>query len=225
MFGAFTSKETLVLRKWIRELESNDLEQEVKQTKGTYRPFTANNPTCPEVARPIHHSSIDWPDYSSPVDFHITTSNFSVKICEFWRLLIVATSPFQHFIASSAKSATPRSMAVLRILRTLNGFPEADNTVAGMDEVRAPPQRGIIESGLELRPMMVKDDTQIVALGPEWHWLHDTALAPNANFWFLAGVQFALVALLLRNNTVSMIERLSQTIVTDLKDMGPKVQQ
>jgi hypothetical protein len=224
MFGAFTSKERLILEKWIHQSEPDDLGREIEQAKGAYQAFTGRRLGPLQVERPIHHSSIDWPDAPASTNMHIALLHDLIRPSGLWRLLIAAASPLQYFIASSAKSATPRGMAVLRILRVLNGFSGTENTVAGMDEVLSPSQRGIVDIGLELRPMAATDGSLLATLGREWDWLHGAALAPDANFWFLAGVQFAFVVLVLKNDRLAPSDSLTQSAVNGLREIGSQVE-
>ncbi|KAK6536040.1 hypothetical protein TWF281_000286 [Arthrobotrys megalospora] len=204
MFGAFTINETTVLANWISEMATlatmGDFEGDIEQAKGSYIRFVQQAPNSEGCdIDPIHHALIkmdsetlpEIPEMPSELPIDIVPKNFGP--C---KLLLTTAMPLQHYLSSSTKSATQRGMAVLRILRFLNGLEDVGNLIAGMDEVLRPSSLGVVELAQRLHNRQSQDQEMELASSTEWVWLKATSLAPQSNFWFLIGVQYALVFLM-----------------------------
>ncbi|KAF3114663.1 hypothetical protein TWF103_001116 [Orbilia oligospora] len=208
MFGAFTVNETTVLKNWILEMSTisavERFEREIEESKGSYIRFVGSSPPVlkSQDIDPIHHTTLETesedlvlPEISeipSELPINIVPRNFDP--C---KLLLAAAIPLQHYLSSSIKSATQRGMTVLKILRVLNGLADVGNLIAGMDEVTNPSSLGVIELAQKLHTLKVSQVQPMqLELDTKWNWLNSTSLAPESNFSFLIGVQYALVFLM-----------------------------
>ncbi|KAK6516319.1 hypothetical protein TWF506_006228 [Arthrobotrys conoides] len=207
MFGAFTVNETTVLKNWISEMSTvsaiEQFERDIEQAKGSYIRFIGSRPPVlnPQDIDPVHHTTIETdsedlilpeiPEIPSELPINIVPKNFDP--C---RLLLAASTPLQHYLSSSTKSATRRGMIVLKTLRVLNGLADVGNLIAGMDEVTNPSGLGVIELAQRLHSNQAQVQPMQLELDTNWNWLNSTSLSPESNFWFLIGVQYALVFLM-----------------------------
>ncbi|KAF3207432.1 hypothetical protein TWF191_001009 [Orbilia oligospora] len=208
MFGAFTVNETTVLKNWILEMLTMSaverFEREIEESKGSYIRFVGS---CPPALKsqdidPVHHTTLETkfedpvlpeiPEIPSELPINIVPRDFDP--CE---LLLATAIPLQHYLSSSTKSATQRGMTVLKILRVLNGLADVGNLIAGMDEVTNPSGLGAMELAQKLHTLKISQVQPMkLELDTKWNWLNSTSLAPESNFCFLIGVQYALVFLM-----------------------------
>ncbi|KAF3916872.1 hypothetical protein ABW20_dc0110235 [Dactylellina cionopaga] len=227
MFGAFTVKEMEVLKNWISQMDMpGRYEWEIEKAKGTYMQFIRQDVSLKKWETPLHHSLVAY-DFKMlpevPTELLIPTFNGSM---EPWKLLVASAMPLQHYLSSPAKCSTLRGMTVLKILRTLNGLPDVGNMVAGMDEAANPSGEGVVDTAKQLHHY--PQGNQEMSLGAEWVWLRATSLAPEANFWFLVGVQFGLVLLMRNQGTFGIVDsemlaklqEKSSTIIQELEQLG-----
>ncbi|EPS39350.1 hypothetical protein H072_6854 [Dactylellina haptotyla CBS 200.50] len=220
MFGAFTLKETEVLKDWVVEMADMDRESpwgDMKTTAGLYSRFIGLHLTPKfheaSLQRFVKYDPKLLPDIPTQIPFQ------GLGICEFpWEILLAAGVPFQYYLSNPTRAATLRGMAVLRILRILNGLGDVGDLVAGMDEVFQPSN----ESAVDLASYMKNYDTKetSVILGREWTWLEAISIAPEANFQFLVGAQYAITLIMTASEGFKMRDR---SKIIPLKDMGFKV--
>ncbi|KAK6538237.1 hypothetical protein TWF694_011116 [Orbilia ellipsospora] len=199
MFGAFTQKETKLLKKWISDmkyLDPRNHERSIQQAKGAYTECTGEV-LCRKVLRyPTFYSLLEHKGTVLPeIPGELVLCDAGELVVS-WRLLLAVNIPLQHYISTPIKAATVRGMTVLRILRLLNGLGDVGDVVSGMDEVLQPSRKGTVEIVQKL--CKTQAGCAELVLGNEWDWLRALSIAPEANFWFLVGVQYAMV--LLMNN-------------------------
>ncbi|KAK6357539.1 hypothetical protein TWF718_001848 [Orbilia javanica] len=238
MFGAFTVNETMVLKNWISEMPTvsaiEQFEQDIEQSKGSYIRFIGPNPPVFQEQEicPVRHNTLEQgpkdqylqeiPEIPSELPVDIVPKSF-----EPYKLLLAAAMPLQHYLSSSTKSATQRGMVTLKILRVLNGLADVGNLIAGMDEVTNPSGLGVIELAQKLYGgHLGQDEDQVqtmpLELDTNWAWLKPTSLAPESNFWFLVGVQYALVFLM---HSPEAFGVLNERISTKMQEISIRVKE
>ncbi|KAF3940249.1 hypothetical protein ABW19_dt0207988 [Dactylella cylindrospora] len=220
MFGAFTNREVAVLEKWILELDHAKLERGVEAAQAAYFGFICQELTAPQPETPNHYSLLGLHDALGESTFLVCSTSVPAQILAKGttpgELLLASALPLQHYLSSSAKAATENGMVVLRVLRILNSLAEVGDLVAGMDEVLQPFGKGAVDIAWD-----VMNDTKTpTVLGKEWNWLNSACLAPQANFWFLVGAQFAFALLMVSPEALGVR---GDVTCNKLRDMGSKV--
>ncbi|RVD81099.1 uncharacterized protein DFL_008976 [Arthrobotrys flagrans] len=242
MFGAFTVNETTVLKDWISEMSTTSaveqFERDIEQAKGSYIRFVGSRPPVlqNQDVDPAHHTTLETDSEDSilpeipeiPSELPINIAPKSFEPC---KLLLTAAIPLQNYLSSSTKSATRRGMTVLKVLRILNGLADVGNLIAGMDEVTNPSGFGVIELAQQLHAHQGQVQSMQLELETKWNWLKSTSLAPESNFWFLVGVQYALVFLMhspeefgvLDDDISTNIQEISIRAKEELESLGFRV--
>ncbi|KAF3914748.1 hypothetical protein AA313_de0210213 [Arthrobotrys entomopaga] len=219
MFGAFTQKETDVLNEWISDMEyfgPASYERGIQQARGTYDQFIGDA-LFQKVLQSTKPQAL--PDYTLTILPEIpNNSGFSDRIVS-PKLLLAITIPLQHYISIPAKAATVRGMTALRILRLFNGLNDVGDLVAGMDEVLEPSGKGIMEIAQQLFKSHASCKETI--LGNEWDWLRTLSMNPERNFWFLVGVQYAMVLLI---NNIKYLSIVDESLGAIIQSTGSKVE-
>ncbi|KAK6362853.1 hypothetical protein TWF730_000306 [Orbilia blumenaviensis] len=224
MFGAFTIAETTVLTNWISGMSTatttENLEKEFERAKGTYARLVENQSVFESCdIDPMHHTTIEMdseslqeiPEMPSELPIDVVPKNFKPS-----KLLLMAAMPLQHYLSSSTKSATHHGMAVLKVLRVLNGLADVGNLIAGMDEVSNPSGLSVIDLATKLHNHLDQNQTMQLDLDPEWIWLKSISLVPGSNFWFLIGVQYALIFLMHSPEAFSVLDEEASTKMQEI---------
>ncbi|EWC47538.1 hypothetical protein DRE_00506 [Drechslerella stenobrocha 248] len=226
MFGSFTPSEVCTVREWIdslgggqgynnpkfywhfigkNEIPSEKIfqEQDIRADHPVFSPVSANS-ICTQVL-----PSISCLPRAASINATVIP-NLSI----FFPLWFAHPCLLEDFVCIPAKTTSPISCSILKILRAQSGFGAEDAIVAGMDEVRRNNNIGLVDLGLEMvrrsgfsEPTCLRDVLNT--------WKSDFALfmlhlckRPTENVGLLLGLTMAFVDL---HNTIS----LSSTLLSE----------
>lgn len=223
MFGAFTNKEVITIMDWIREMSPPAAGQKQSQ-KSSYLEFTGHDALCSALQVQPH--------YNPPIlGFSDTNRVGHLVETPLWEFLMASAIPFQYFVLCPAKSATPRGMVALNILRALHGFEDPITSVSGMDEVVHPFHKGIVEMAHLIRAdandgaLRSADPERILSTAmSRWAWLDSLAKVPEQNFGFLLGAQLAFTRCVLQNQAFLQRHKVAKELEKELNAMGERLQ-
>jgi predicted hotdog family 3-hydroxylacyl-ACP dehydratase len=208
MFGAFTAKEKAAIEQWIDGLEDNPTAIEDHPTNKLYLEFVGHDTHSNMQTQPPSNSlelgAVD--PFRFPVLLRTLSSEPSpapaMTVRGMAHLLHNSVVPLQHALSSPLKAASIEGMAILRILRAMNGFskiPDAD-AVDGMDEVSHPSRSGLAEiaemlyqSTLDAQETNRSGEQSLAGDLITWSWLRQLSLDPEFNMLFLLGVLRGLI--------------------------------
>ncbi|KAJ5409131.1 hypothetical protein N7509_003014 [Penicillium cosmopolitanum] len=150
MFGAFTSAEVDLVRRWIDTL-GNQCPQaylELFDDLSPYPPvqgdirihyplFAPGGLDCLEI--------LHAPDYDFKTE--VGTKTILSRLLPLW---FTHQCVLEGLVAVPSRTANQTMSAAIRVLRAYNGFASVDSGVAGMDEARRTATVGLIEMGLHM---------------------------------------------------------------------------
>lgn len=151
MFGSFTAAEVELVRRWIDNLSNHSPQ--------VYLDLFDDLPPLPPASKDIRiHYPVFTPEGFESLDFiHAANSDLitsepdaSTILPRLLPLWFTHQCVLEAFMAVPSRTANPTISAMVRVLRTYNGFASVGAGVAGMDEASKTSTVGLIEMGLHM---------------------------------------------------------------------------
>lgn len=209
MFGAYTSDEAGIIKKWIDEMRATDTSP---KHNGAYQKFTGNDilsikfpvfitPTSPPVSLALQLQTPITICQLSKAQIPATMTPLSLNTLG--TLLLFAAIPFEHFPSYPSHVSTAEGMAAIRTLRALYGFLPESDFCAGMDEVLRLPDDvvGVVELGRRLGGKKLSELEPGQMLGALGEYITSLSKFPVAEVSRLLGCQIGFVSCVLSNHS------------------------